>query len=70
MRELLLSYGVRPVMLQGNPSDSFPERSTALVDQLGEEGEQFTDRAVRTLHVTEVTRILHDQRAVDRPHRW
>ena len=38
MRELLLSYGVRPVMLKGNPSDSFPERSTALVDQLGEEG--------------------------------
>ena len=38
MRELLLSYGVRPVMLRGNPNDSFPERSTALVDQLGEDG--------------------------------
>ena len=34
MRELLLSYGVRPILLEGNPSDSFPERSSALTNQL------------------------------------
>ena len=36
MRELLLTYGVRPLILKDNPSDSFPERSTALTDQLEE----------------------------------
>lgn len=34
MKELLLSYGIRPIVLEGNPNDSFPERSTALTEQL------------------------------------
>ncbi len=38
MRELLLSYGIRPLILEGNPTDSFPERSSILTEQLARLG--------------------------------